>query len=124
MKKCHETIKVYTTAIDGGDDVGTSTTTGSRDMPPQLLDLWHQGSFSSVQDSLNYHFKKHASGIDTSNIVSYVNSAQGFRGNLTGATTSIVTGSIPNVTTYKKNGKYIDIQGSKNIDKIISYGKQ
>lgn len=102
MKKCHETIKVYTTAVDGGDDIGTSTTTGSRDIPSRLLDLWHQGSFPRVQDSLNYHFKEHASDIGISNIVSYVNSAQGFRGNLTGARTSIVTGPTPNVTRYKK----------------------
>ena len=124
MKRCHETIKVYTTAKDGGDDIGTSTTTGSRDMPSILLDLWHQGSFPSVSDSLNYHFEEHASSMGISNIVSYVNSAQGFRGNLKGATTSIVTGPTPNVTRYKKNGRYIDIQGSKNVGKIVSYGKQ
>lgn len=44
--------------------------------------------------------------------------------NLSGAKSSKVNGSTPNVTRWKKNGKYIDICGSKNIGKIISYGRQ
>lgn len=99
MKKCHETIKVYITAIDGGDDIGSSITTGSRDIPSTLLNLWHQGSFPSASECLNYHFKKHASDIGISNIVSYVQSAQGFRSNLNGATTSTVSGVTPDVTS-------------------------
>lgn len=70
MKKCHEDISVYTVAADGGDSIGSSTTKGSRDIPSDLLNMWHRGSFSSASASLNYHFGKHGSGVGTSNIVS------------------------------------------------------
>ncbi len=76
------------------------------------------------QSHLNYHFGKHGSGVGTSNIVSYAQSAKNFKSNLSGAKSSKVNGSTPNVTRWKKNGKYIDICGSKNIGKIISYGRQ
>ena len=124
MKKCHEDISVYTVASDGGDSIGSSTTKGSRDIPSDLLNIWHRGSFSSASASLNYHFGKHGSGVGASNIVSYAQSAKNFKGNLSGAKSSRVNGSTPNVTRWKKNGKYIDICGSKNIGKIISYGRQ
>ena len=62
--------------------------------------------------------------VGASNIVSYVQSAKNFKGNLSGAKSSKVNGSTPNVTRWKKNGKYIDICGSKNTGKIISYGRQ
>ena len=79
---------------------------------------------SSASASLNYHFGKHGSGVGTSNIVSYAQSAKNFKSNLSGAKSSKVNGSTPNVTRWKKNGKYIDIYGSKNTGKIISYGRQ
>lgn len=69
-EKCHEDISVYTVAADGGDSIGSSTTKGSRDIPSDLLNMWHRGSFSSASASLNYHFGKHGSGVGTSNIVS------------------------------------------------------
>ncbi|NSC71234.1 MULTISPECIES: hypothetical protein [Blautia] len=84
--------------------------------------MWHRGSFSSVAASLNYHFGKH--GVGATNIVSYAQSARNFKSNLSGAKSSKVNGSTPNVTRWKKNGKYIDICGNKNLGKIISYGRQ
>ena len=124
MKKCHEDISVYTVAADGGDSIGSSTTKGSRYIPSNLLNMWHRGSFSSVTASLNYHFGKHGVGVGATNIVSYAQSARNFKSNLSGAKSSKVNGSTPNVTRWKKNGKYIDICGNKNLGKIISYGRQ
>lgn len=124
MRKCHEDISVKTVAMDGGDTIGTTTTPGKRDLPSSLVNLWHKGSFGSAEASINYHFKIHGSELGISNIRSYVESAQNFRGNLKGATESNVNGSTSGVKRYKKNGKYIDICGAKNTGKIISYGKQ
>jgi hypothetical protein len=31
-------------------------------------------------------------------------------------------GATPGVDRYKKNGKYIDIYGTKNLGRIVSYG--
>lgn len=124
MLQCHEEISVYTIARDGGDGIGSSTTPGERNIPSNLLSQWHDGGRGSAENNLNYHFSKHHSGLGISNIVSYANSAQSFRSNLSGATSSPVSGITPNVTRWIKNGKYIDICGSKNIGLIISYGKQ
>lgn len=99
------------------------TSTGHREMPANLSSYWHQGSFPSVYKSINYHFDKHKSGIGSSNICAYVRSAQGFKSNLSGATSFPVHGSTPNVTRYKKNGRFIDIYGTPNTGKIISYGR-
>lgn len=107
----------------GGDTIGTTTTPGKRDLPSSLVNLWHKGSFGSAEASINYHFKIHGSELRISNIRSYVENAQNFRGNLKGATESNVNG-VHLVLRDIKNGKYIDICGSKNTGKIISYGKQ
>ena len=124
MRKCHENISVYTVASDGGDSIGSITTTGKRTIPSVLLDTWHQGSFPSASDSLNYHFGVHGYSVGTYNIVSYVQSAKNFQFNLSGASSSRVIGATPNVTRWRKNGKYIDICGGKNTGKIASYGRQ
>jgi len=123
MLKCHEDITVNSYGIDGGSEFGKGTTTGSRDMPSTLSSSWHQGTFASVSASIEYHFGKHKAGVGSTNICAYVRSAQGFKSNLSGATTSPVTGGTPNVTRYKKNGKFIDICGTQNTGLIISYGK-
>ena len=124
MLECHEDISVCTVAMDGGDAVGSSTTDGERNIPNNLLEQWHPGGRGSAANNLNYHFDKHRRRLGISNIVSYASSAEGFRSNLSGATSSPVSGVTPNVTRWKKNGKYIDICGSKNTGLIISYGKQ
>lgn len=123
MLKCYEDITVDYYGIDGKTEFGKGRSTGHREMPANLSSSWHQGSFSSVYDSINYHFNKHKSGVGSSNICAYVRSAQGFKSNLSGATSSPVYGPTPNVTRYKKNGKFIDIYGTPNAGKIISYGK-
>lgn len=123
MKKCKENISVYTIAREGKSSLGTSNTTGSREIPSNLLNQWHKGSFFTVEASLNYHFKEHGKQVKKSDIVSYVESAIQFRYNLRGATKSKVPGKTPNVTRWRKNGRYIDLYGSKNTGKIISYGR-
>jgi len=104
-------------------EFGKGSSPGHREIPSNLSSSWHRGSFSTVYDSINYHFNKHKAGVGSTNICAYVRSAQGFKSNLSGAKTSPVTGSTPNVTRYKKNGKFIDICGTQNTGTIISYGK-
>ena len=123
MTKCHEDIKVYTVAMDGGDSLGTSETPGERNIPNNLLNLWARGSFLTNEACLEYHFMIHSGELGISNIVSYVNSAQSFRSNLRGASSSHVSGKLKNVTRWKKNGKYVDISGSKNTGLLVSYGR-
>ena len=122
---CHSCIwiKVYTVAMDGGDSLGTSETPGERNIPNNLLNLWARGSFLTNEACLEYHFMIHSGELGISNIVSYVNSAQSFRSNLRGASSSHVSGKLKNVTRWKKNGKYVDISGSKNTGLLVSYGR-
>lgn len=59
IKSCHEDIRIYFYAVDGGDTFGRTTSYGSRDIPNDLLNKWAAGSFGSKSKSLNYHLKKH-----------------------------------------------------------------
>lgn len=60
------------------------------------------------QSHLNYHFGKHGSGVGTSNIVSYAQSAKNFKSNLSGAKSSKVNGSIcMDENRFSFLGKYV-----------------
>ena len=120
MKKCHEDISVKTVAMDGGDTIGTTTTPGKRDLPSSLVNLWHKGSFGSAEASINYHFKIHGSELGISNIRSYVENAQNFRGNLKGATESNVNGSTPGVKRYKKMANILIFVDQKILGKLLA----
>lgn len=85
------------------------------------LGKWHKGTFGSVEDSLNYHFKKHGSEVGATSIEQYINKAEQFTKNLRRAKVKILNEPTPGVKRYYKNGKYIDIAPDGTI---ISFGKQ
>ncbi len=120
MLVASETIKVKFTATEKGTTKTTDTTI-TRKISATHLNKWNKGSFSSSAASLNYHFKKHGSGVGATNIVQYHNKADAFRQNLSGASVSNVSGSVSGVKRYKKLGKYIDLDPNKLI---VSFGKQ
>ena len=82
---------------------------------------WNKGSFENTNDSLEYHFNKHGSGVGAKNINQYLKKAEEFSKNLKGATKQSVDGFVDGVTRYIKNGKYIDIAPDGTI---ISFGKR
>lgn len=81
---------------------------------------WHKGSFSSPEESLIKHFKKHGAEVGATNVEQYLRKAESFANNLRGATKKPISGATSGVIRYYKNGKYIDIVDGK----IISFGKQ
>lgn len=81
---------------------------------------WNKGSFKSPKASVEYHFREHGKEVNASTIEQYMNKANEFKKNLKNSSKSCVPGRVPNVTRYKKNGRYIDLDRDK---KIVSFGK-
>ena len=82
-------------------------------------EVWGQGRFDSVEDSLRYHFKEHGKEVGAADIDQYVRKAENFRLNIKGARKSYPPDGTPGAIRYTKNGKYIIIGPDK---KILSFG--
>jgi uncharacterized sporulation protein YeaH/YhbH (DUF444 family) len=82
---------------------------------------WGPGSHGTAERSLRKHFEDHGREVGANDIDQYLRKAEGFAQNLKGATKSKVAGATQNVTRYKKNGNYIDLDADGNI---ISFGAQ
>ena len=96
--------------IKGGDKLKISN---------ESKEKWSKGSFDSVEDSLQYHFKEHGEEVGATNIDQYVRKAEGFSQNLRGAHKSYPPNGTPGAVRYTKNGKYIIIGPN---GKILSFG--
>ncbi len=82
---------------------------------------WHEGSFNSPEESLNYHFETHGEEVGASTEEEYLRKAESFRDNLSGAQRSSVEGATEGVTRYSKNGRFIDLAPD---GRIVSFGAQ
>lgn len=98
MQKCYENIVVSYYAIDGGSEFGEGTSPGHREIPSSLSSLWLKGSFSTVYESINYHYSKHRTEVASTNIVDYATKASTYR--------SAVVYDISNLSTTELNNKY------------------
>jgi len=112
--------RVYKIAGDKGSRDGSASSWGKG---PQISDhskeVWGQGNFDSVEDSLRYHFKEHGKEVGAADIDQYVRKAENFRLNIKGARKSYPPDGTPGAIRYTKNGKYIIIGPDK---KILSFG--
>jgi len=59
MVKCYEDINVSYIGKDGKNEIASNTSHGHREIPSYLKNVWNRGTFSSVDDSINYHFRTH-----------------------------------------------------------------
>ncbi|RJE91288.1 hypothetical protein D3P07_04335 [Paenibacillus sp. 1011MAR3C5] len=85
------------------------------------LTKWNKGSFDTLENSAEYHFKKHGASVGAENLEQYVRKAEEFARTVKkGSTKSPVSGAVEGTTRYKKNGKYIDIAPDGTI---VSFGK-
>ncbi len=82
---------------------------------------WHEGSFDSPEESLQYHYDEHGTEVNAANAQDYANKANNFANNRKGAEKSFVDGCVDNVTRYSKNGKYVDIAPD---GRIVSFGRK
>ncbi|MBE6111803.1 MAG: hypothetical protein E7195_02130 [Peptococcaceae bacterium] len=81
--------------------------------------VWSNGTFDSVDESLIYHFKTHGAQVGAADIDQYVRKADAFKQNLKGAKKSYPSEGTAGAVRYTKNGKYI-ILGPDG--KILSFG--
>ena len=101
----------------GGSGAGKGES--SSQISEESKEKWGEGSFDSVEDSLEYHFKEHGEEVGATDIDQYVRKAEGFSQNLRGAQKSYPSGGTPGAIRYTKNGKYIIIGPD---GKILSFG--
>ncbi len=114
-----DTVRLGNKAGDGGELAGDVI----KKSKPRISDIskekWGRGSFDSVEDSLEYHFKEHGAEVGATDIDQYVRKAEGFSQNLRGAKKSYPRDGTPGAVRYTKNGKYIIIGPD---GKILSFG--
>ncbi len=135
MKKCYESITVSYYAIDGGKDFGKGSSPGHREIPSNLSNLWHKGTFKDIHSSINYHFNKHHSEVGANDIVTYATKAKNYRntvvsdkGKLSNSqlkkkyTISKNSGKI-SANKYKSNSNYQFAILTTSGNNILSYGK-
>ena len=87
---------------------------------------WSEGSFDSVEESLEYHTLEHGEevGVSKTDINGYVKKSKNFAAEVVNRKVKSfgdVKGATPNVKRYHYNGKYIDMDKANRI--IISFGK-
>ena len=92
---------------------------GNFEISEKSKEIWGKGTFDSVEDSLEYHYKEHGKEVGAESIDQYVRKAEGFSQNLRGAKKSYPQEGTPGSVRYTKNGKYIIIGPD---GKILSYG--
>jgi hypothetical protein len=126
IQKCYENITVSYYGVDG-PAFGHNDVTGSRQMPYELLNLWGNGSFVSIEQCLDYHYYRHGLEVGAINICAYVRLADYFRDNLiSGIQGTLVPGVTPNLYRYRNNGMYVDVVRDflgNPTGKLISFGK-
>jgi len=96
----------------------------TRAIPSTLLNKWGAGSFSTIADSVNYHFATHAGRMGIKDIVSYINAADSMRLQFTSTSQGThVQGATPNVYRYRANGLFVDVAGTNpKTGILISFG--
>ena len=83
-----------------------------------LVSSWAKGTFSTVSESIKYHFARHGREVSAEDVWQYLRKSGAFARNLRGARTSeLETG----VTRFMKNGYYII---KDNAGKILSFGSE
>ncbi len=80
---------------------------------------WGRGTFDSVEESLEYHMRRHGASVGATDIDHYVRKAEGFSQNLKGAKKAYPSDGTPGAIRYNKGGKFIIIGPD---GKILSYG--
>ena len=76
----------------------------------ELKKKWGKGSFDSIEDSIEHHYKKYGREVEASDVRQYLRKAKEFARNLKRARRiGEVKGATPGVVRYEKMGKYIDL---------------
>ncbi|MFR1062552.1 polymorphic toxin-type HINT domain-containing protein [Intestinibacter bartlettii] len=85
------------------------------------IEIWNKGSFESIMDSLEYHYKKHGKEVGANSMEEYLRKAKEFAKTAKKRNKGrLVKGKTVGTKRYSKNGKYIDL--TPNGD-IVSFGR-
>ncbi len=136
MVKCYEDINVSYIGKDGKNEIASNTSHGHREIPSYLKNVWNRGTFSSVDDSINYHFRTHHNdtSVNAADIQTFAQKAYSYKNKvvrdkimLTQAQLLRIyyiskgTGRIPS-HKYKNKTNYQFVLLSDSGNYILSYG--
>lgn len=128
--KCKENIKITWSAKDGSTVfVPSAISTGSREIPSDLLNLWAPGSHGSRSECLDYHFYKHGWEVSAKNICQYVRMANIVRHGVIALNLKPirpVPGATPNCYRYEHGIYYLHVVrvGILPIGDLVSFGRK
>lgn len=78
---------------------------------------WCKGTFETLEESLEYHFKKHGPNLGSVDAAHYARQAEGFAQNLSRASRAFLEGGA---VRYTKNGKFLIVNSR---GEILSFGR-
>lgn len=126
MIKANTTYDAKISITDGGKTKNYTGQASLKISEDSLKKIWNKGTFSSRVASLEYHFKKHGTEVDSTNLIDYLNKATSFRSQVLTSTKNITVTSSSKPTPAKKYKHNIDKRFIylANSDKLIlSFGK-
>ncbi|WDC83596.1 hypothetical protein PL321_13180 [Caloramator sp. mosi_1] len=127
---CKENIKITWSAKDGENVFASSVvSTGSREIPSDLLNLWSPGSKGSRSACLDYHFNKHGKEVSASNICQYVRMADNVRKDVIKKNLKpirSVPGATANCYRYEYGIYYLHVVCVNDVPSgdLVSFGKK
>lgn len=133
MISCNMSYKVFASVIDGGSAATLYSTQATLSYTESQLSSmgWNKGTFSTYAQSVDYHFRAHASSVSASNIQQYLLSAANFKVRAVSGLSSTIRSytQAPNFQYPTQGTKYVDSSTGEfiilnNSDKsIFTYGK-
>lgn len=102
--KCSEELEISYDIYTEGELFVSDKQLRKRGLPKELLDSWNKGTFETVEDSINYHFAKHGSEVEASNIVDYAEKASSYRNQIRKDKDEQSATDFEKIYTVKKSG--------------------
>lgn len=104
QRKCSEELEISYDIYTEGELFVSDKQLRRRTLPEELLGSWNKGTFETVEDSINYHFAKHGSEVDASNIVDYAEKASSYRDQIRKDRDEQGAADFEKIYTVKKSG--------------------
>lgn len=143
QRKAKETLvleyRVGTVSGNRGEDISETLfedrSEKKREISEEFADAWNKGTFETVYESIDYHFKKHGEEVDAKNIVDYLEKSVAFRNQILADRNKMKQSELEKIYTvkesrgklpahkykHKENKRYAIITDEDG--KILSFGK-
>lgn len=133
--KAEETVVIRYEVRSKGETLTGDEMRETRRVPSSYLDAWNKGTFETVHESIDYHFKKHGAEVDAENIVDYLKKSVEFRDQIEGDRKKMKSSELEKTYTIKESSGKLPAHKYKHKKdkryailtdddgKILSFGK-